>query len=37
VAPGRKTSAGWQILRIMRRTRIDRDPFYGAPRSLWSK
>jgi hypothetical protein len=35
--PGRKTSSGWPLLRIMRRTRTDRAPFYWAPRSLWSK
>jgi hypothetical protein len=28
---------GWPLLRIMRRTRMDRAPFYWAPRSLWSK
>jgi hypothetical protein len=36
-APGRKTSLGWPLLRIMRRTRIDQAPFYWAPRSLWFK
>jgi hypothetical protein len=37
VAPGRKTSSGWPLLRIMRRTREDQAPFFWAPRSLWSK
>jgi hypothetical protein len=36
VAPGRKTSSGWPLLRIMR-TRTDWAPFYWALRSLWSK
>jgi hypothetical protein len=36
VVPGRKTSSGWQLLRIMRRIRMDQAPFYWAPRSLWS-
>jgi hypothetical protein len=34
LAPGRKTSLGWPLLRIMRRTRMDQAPFYWAPRSL---
>jgi hypothetical protein len=37
VVPGRKTSLGWPLLRIKRRTRMDQVPFYWAPRSLWSK
>jgi hypothetical protein len=30
-APGRKTSLGWPLLRILRRTRMDRAPSTGAP------
>jgi hypothetical protein len=36
-APGRKTSSGWTILRIMRKIRLKQAPFYWASRSLWSK
>jgi hypothetical protein len=28
VAPGRKTSSDWPLLRIIRQTRADRAPFY---------
>jgi hypothetical protein len=39
VAPGRKTSSDWTLLRNMRRTRTDQVPFYSVPpsKSLWYK